>query len=105
MKKVYYAGIGSRETPIKILESMRLIASVFAKHGLILRSGGAEGADTAFEEGCLQRNGSCEIWIPWINFQQRKLNTYLPTEEHYLKASTLHPVWDRLSRGPRSLHD
>lgn len=46
-----YAGIGSRETPEDILEMMTRIASDLEKKGYILNSGGAKGADSAFEKG------------------------------------------------------
>ncbi len=45
----YYAGIGSRTTPPDIMELMGKIATKLSGDGYILRSGGAEGADTAFE--------------------------------------------------------
>ena len=47
----YYAGIGSRETPPEILQLMTKIAEHMRGRGYILRSGGADGADTAFEDG------------------------------------------------------
>ena len=46
-----YAGIGGRETPEGILELMTKIASELEKKGYILNSGGAKGADSAFERG------------------------------------------------------
>lgn len=46
-----YAGIGSRETPNNILGLMTRIASELEKKGYILNSGGAKGADSAFEKG------------------------------------------------------
>lgn len=47
----YYAGIGSRKTPRQVLECMTSIANRFERHGWILRSGGAAGADSAFSDG------------------------------------------------------
>ena len=47
----HYAGIGSRETPEVVLNLMKRIATHLAKKGYTLRSGGAKGADTAFEQG------------------------------------------------------
>lgn len=45
----YYAGIGSRETPSEILNIMNQFAiAEQANTNLILRSGAAKGADTAF---------------------------------------------------------
>ena len=47
----YYAGIGSRKTPINILHLMTHVAQYMSDLNWILRSGAAEGADTAFETG------------------------------------------------------
>ena len=47
----YYAGIGSRKTPREVCEEMEEIAKELYDRGFILRSGGARGADSAFERG------------------------------------------------------
>ena len=47
----YYAGIGSRQTPNEILNLMKELAQYLELHHWILRSGGAIGADSAFESG------------------------------------------------------
>lgn len=57
-----YAGIGSRSTPSDILSIMNEIGSKLGQLGWILRSGGALGADTAFELGCLRAGGQKEIF-------------------------------------------
>ena len=46
-----YAGIGSRETPQEVLDKMTQAATYLESLGYTLRSGGAKGADTAFEKG------------------------------------------------------
>ncbi len=46
-----YAGIGARETPGDALELMTALGYYFASHDFVLRSGGADGADVAFEMG------------------------------------------------------
>lgn len=46
-----YAGVGSRETPQEILDRMSEIAELLAQKGYTLQSGGAKGADKAFEKG------------------------------------------------------
>jgi hypothetical protein len=51
---MYYAGIGSRRTPEDILFFMEKLAKVLDGEGWILRSGGAVGADQAFERGAIQ---------------------------------------------------
>lgn len=50
-QSIYYAGIGSRDTPIEIQIFMKDLASKLEQKGFILRSGGAQGADKAFENG------------------------------------------------------
>ena len=46
-----YAGIGSRETPQEVLDKMTEVAKYLEGLGYTLRSGGAVGADKAFEKG------------------------------------------------------
>ena len=52
MKSMLYAGVGSRATPEPVLDLMRRCATRLEVLGYTLRSGGANGAETAFEEGC-----------------------------------------------------
>jgi hypothetical protein len=47
----YYAGVGSRKTPESVCNKMANIARVCESRGYVLRSGGADGADSAFESG------------------------------------------------------
>jgi hypothetical protein len=62
--KGHYAGIGSRETPSQVLEQMKKVGSFLAQRGYVLRSGGAKGADSAFERGCDEARGMKQIWQP-----------------------------------------
>ena len=57
-----YAGIGSRSTPSDVLSIMNEIGSKLGQLDWTLRSGGASGADTAFELGCLRAGGRKEIF-------------------------------------------
>lgn len=66
-----YTGIGSRSTPIVVLNLMTEIGSYFGKHGVTLRSGGAIGADSAFEAGCDFAGGPKEIFFPSREFNNR----------------------------------
>ncbi len=60
-----YAGIGSRKTPEPILQNVRKIAEGFSRWKWSLRSGGAEGADSAFVQGArTHRGSSLEIFRP-----------------------------------------
>lgn len=51
MSNKFYAGIGSRETPEHIQAIMTEIATLLERRKFVLRSGGAIGADLAFEKG------------------------------------------------------
>ena len=66
-----YAGIGSRATPERIQKTMEHIATELAQRGWTLRSGGAVGADSAFERGCDKSTGPKEIFIPWDGYDNR----------------------------------
>jgi len=88
--KHFYAGIGSRETPEVILSQMKNIAITLKASGYVLRSGGAIGADTAFEEGA---DDLKEIF---------KAND--ATEEAIEYASKFHPAWNRCSDYAKKLH-
>jgi len=62
-----YAGIGARKTPEHIIIQMIVLADTLAQRGWVLRSGGALGADTAFEIGCDYHEGAKEIFLPFPN--------------------------------------
>lgn len=99
-----YAGIGSRTTPNDILVQMYNIAVLLAKKGYILRSGGADGADSAFEKGCDSVNGKKEIYLPWKGFNNNKSELYKPTQEAFETARANHPRWFYLKDGAQKLH-
>jgi hypothetical protein len=67
MKK-YYAGIGARKSPKRILNYIQDIAEILAEKDYVLRSCVAYGADSAFEIGCDRKQGKKEIYLPWDNF-------------------------------------
>lgn len=105
----YYAGIGSRSTPAAELEKMVIIGKLLAERGFILRSGGANGADTAFETGCDQGRGAKEIYLPWKKFNDNQSPLYYDVDpmksmrkESYDLAAKYHPVWSVLG-GPIKL--
>jgi len=100
-----YAGIGSRKTPGEVLEIMRHVAVLMAEQGWVLRSGGADGADSAFEEGCRQQGGEMEIFLPWKGFNSNPSPLFdLPAMGEALAvASDIHPAWNRTSQGAKKL--
>jgi len=102
-----YAGIGARDTPPGALERIEKLAGALARKGYVMRSGGAKGADTAFETGARAAGGSVEIYLPWNGFNDRKVNgrdvIAHVTDKHLDLAKSYHPAWERLGRGPRNL--
>jgi len=74
-----YAGIGSRETPSDVLGLITKIATKLDIQGYVLNSGGASGADTAFEQGSSNKqiflpsdtfNGRSHDGISYFNYQR-----------------------------------
>jgi hypothetical protein len=104
----YYAGIGSRDTPDDVLDIMKLVALNLAIKGYILRSGGADGADLAFEEGAYRGFGKAEIYLPWKSFNKEKRiyepTLYEPAEWTFEIAEKYHPSYRYLKRGAKLLH-
>jgi len=99
----YYTGIGSRNTPIHILTEMTALATELETHGLILRSGGASGADTAFEAGVKDPHNA-KIFLPWHNFNQNTSALYRITADALDMAKKYHPAWHRCSAAARKFH-
>ena len=99
-----YTGIGSRTTPPEICEEMTRIARYLSSVGFKLRSGGAPGADSAFEAGAGE---DCDIFIPWRGFENRSRGILITgaVHERAAKIAALHhPAWSRLSHGAAQLH-
>ena len=97
-----YTGIGSRETPLSVIEKfIKPIANKLSERGYTLRSGGADGADKAFEDN---HYGKKEIYLPWYNFNRNESLNYKICDKAYDLASKIHPVWGNLSHGGKKLH-
>lgn len=100
MTAVWYAGIGARDTPGDVLAVMVDLAKDLARRGWILRSGGAAGADSAFEEGAGDLK---EIFLPWPRFNGSDSVFCRPPAGSYEIAAQYHPAWWALSGSARSL--
>jgi len=87
---MYYTGVGARSTPQDILQLMTKIAFKMLNFGYILRSGGAEGADKAFEAGA----GNAKT----IYYARDA------TPEAEAIASQFHPAWNKCKPFVRKLH-
>jgi uncharacterized protein YeaO (DUF488 family) len=76
----HYAGIGATLTPPKVLKEMESIAALLEEKGFVLRSGGAKGADSAFEKGVKNSSmkeifyaSDCEDWC------LKEVSRYVPS--------------------------
>lgn len=94
-----YAGIGSRETPNHILVVMTEFAQLATEYDWVLRSGGAPGADQAFELGAAKK----EIYLPSRGFYDNPSPLYPPTTSAMQMAAKCHPIWKGLQPFPKLL--
>jgi hypothetical protein len=109
METKLYAGIGSRNTPSHILGQMSEIATHLGSLNWVLRSGHADGADLAFENGA--KEDTAEIWLPWFTFNKSlpKYKYHIhrvisqDDTEAYDSVKKYHPNPNRLSFGAVSL--
>ena len=101
---VFFTCIGSRSTPENILKQIIEICSDFCNQGYVLRSGGAEGADSAAELGCDLVKGKKEIYLPWKNFNNNNSLLYHVNQESLELAAKIHPDWRACSYGAKKLH-
>lgn len=104
-----YAGIGAREISSSLKKEFIEIGKLLAQRKTILRSGGADGADLAFEAGCdfCVPRGTKEIFLPWKNFNHNSSSYVLPDpipEEIVTITSRLYPHWAYVKEPVRRLH-
>lgn len=95
-----YAGIGSRQTPEHILKVFTSLATYLDTEDFVLRSGGANGADSAFERGATES----EIYLPWKGFNHNSSSLYPPTSQAYKMAEHYHPGWTYCSHAAKAFH-
>lgn len=94
-----YTGIGSRKTPTAVLATMEAIARFLGEKGLTLRSGGAIGADAAFERGALHSKGPLNSYrIPGFNGLTLRPEERATGVQPYMADSTRMPAWPDTSR-------
>lgn len=109
---MHYAGIGSRDTPEHIGVIMTQLAVELEKLGWCLRSGGATGADTFFENGITDPTNK-EIFL---HKEVTKTHRHDPARGIYNAkrckdwgwamqlASEIHPAWHMCGEDAKGLH-
>lgn len=100
---MHYAGIGTRgPIPKHIEQYIDWIGQAMASQGVILRSGGADGCDTLFEQACDKINPDLkEIFLPAKGFNGNKSPLFNTSPESYDYTAQFHPAWDRLGKFAR----
>lgn len=88
------AGIGSRETPGEVLAVLKFAGAALAAAGHRGTSGGAPGADSAFEEGFRSVNPAL----------LRSYSAADATPAALDLAARYHPAWGRCSDYAKRLH-
>lgn len=99
----WFAGIGSRRTPTKVLQDMQEFAYLAALLGWGLRSGAAEGADSAFELGAVDAGGATQIFLPKQGHGGHQSPYFGAMPLAVTIASQVHPVWNKLGFGGKAL--
>ena len=107
MKKTpTFAGIGPRETPAFVCNSMAAMGGLFAKLGWYGCSGFGEGADQAWLSQIPQQQQ--EVWLPWSTYNganmardpHKRFRLLVPTERIEQVAKTFYAAdWSKASQG------
>ena len=103
----YYTGVGSRKTPKDVLLAMSRIAIRLGKSDYVLRSGGASGADTAFESALDNAEGEFRkaIYRPYHTGEDTLNGWRWRNGSKWAVTWTAnnHPAWNRLNDYVKSL--
>jgi hypothetical protein len=101
---LHFAGIGSRQTPKEIIPVIEELSQQLTQLGFILRSGGADGADSFWENAYNKFEGKKEIFLPWKNFNNNPSELYGVCPLALKLAEKFHPNWSGLSSAAKKLH-
>lgn len=87
--------------PKSALPTVNAVAGMLSAMGWVLRSGGADGADAAFES---MHHGEKDIFLPRKGFNGHKSQLCSPPHAAFVIARQHHPAWEKLSAGACRLH-
>lgn len=99
-----FTGVGSRSTPLDVGGLMAAIACKLVRGGWILRSGGADGADLAFESGVTEGERAKHIYLPYPGFNGSASSRSQLRPACFEMARQVHPAWDRCTDFARKAH-
>lgn len=94
-----YAGIGNRDAPVEALEACNKASEALSKLGYTLRTGGADGCDSAFLSYTLR----AEVYVPWDRFNGIPMRFGIPKKAYEL-ASLYVNRWANMTKGVQALH-
>jgi hypothetical protein len=80
---------------------MTAVAEFLESEGYTLRSGGADGADAAFEIGATTLK---DIYLPWKGFNKNDSTLYEVGDDAITLMRTIHPTPDKLRDSVARLH-
>lgn len=108
-----YAGIGSRQTPDRMLGIMTVLGMILGSSGHTLHTGACKGADQAFANGA-SISGKVKLFLPWSNYEKEWVNNlggdkHIYTIENtdvdaFASVKQYHPAIHKLSPPVVKLH-
>lgn len=104
-RTIFYAGVGSRNTPPVFIDKITKLAEALDKEkGFVLRSGNAGGADRSFQKGA----ENLEVFLPWPGFNSGHGGSVEVSKEIRNKSmymvSKFHKNFKALTKGELLLH-
>lgn len=98
-----FAGIGARKSPEDVCKVFSDVANLIQYNtDWMLRSGGADGADLAFEQG-VDNATRKQIFLPWPGFNDNMSPFCHPSDDAFILAAKFHPRWQNISRSVKCL--
>lgn len=94
-----YVGTGNRDIPNNIKDQIKRLAHELESFGYILRTGGLDGAEQAFEEG----TSKLELHLPWRGFNDKESKFTFTPKAALAIAKKFHTAFDTLKPAIQTL--
>jgi hypothetical protein len=93
---ITYVGIGSRNAPRNIVNTMYQLSVRFAELNYTLRTLNNSEVDKAFQDGSIAGNGDFSVHVPWIDSSQEKNPLHFPpTSDAFAHCDRMDPCFER----------